>query len=600
MIQFNTQAPAEPPLLRIEPFKGMNVGVTPTQIDQSQSPEMLNMNIDERGALNKRTGYERVFPTSLGSGPVNGLYEFVKTDGTAIFLMAHGTKLYKQSGNNQPIVIYDKLANNRVDFFTMNDKCYVLDGKDLLQYDGTNFLPIDPYIPTMFISKDPTGGGTFHEDFNLLGTDFRESFSGNGEDKRFFLSQKGLVSEYIRVQVDGKNIPDTGAFNYNPGQGFIDFNTAPPKGTNNVIITARKPATDMPNKIKKCRFHTFFGGANDSRVFLAGNPDMPDVMFRSGLYDVTYWPENGFYKSKEKIMGFAKQYDSLIVERTGGKHQVTYQIDSDGYPTFPSKPLNDTIGTMAGQSIQIVENNPVSLSKDGVFMLTSSTVRDERNVSHISANIDDRLLKEPNLDRAVSVDFDKKYWLALNGNVYMFDYAQRSETNPYGEWFIYDNIPASCFLELNGQLYFGSSKEGLLYRFKKHSDPRPYNDDGQAIKAVWKSKYFTFGADERKKMISKVFYSLKPMGRGGADIYYRSDKKTSNLLKSTKIGVLDFNNIDFRNFSFVFASFPAEKAIKVKAKKVTHFQLIFENNYLDEGLGILSLGIKYSYQSEVK
>lgn len=592
--------PPEPPLLRIEPFKGLNLAVTPTQIDQSQSPEMLNMNIDERGALNKRTGYERVFPTSLGPGQINGMYVFRKSDGTEIFLITHGTKLYTQKGKEQPVVIYSNLANQKVDFFAMNDKCYVLDGKDLLQYDGTNFSPIVPYVPTMSISRDPAGGGVPYEDFNLIGTDFKDSFSGNGVDNRYQLSLKDLVSAYIKVEIDGVDIPDNGAFNFNPGQGWLEFVNPPPKGTNNVIITARRKPTDMSDRIKKCRFHAFFGGANDSRVFLSGNPDMPDVMFRSGLYDVSYWPENGFYKSKERIMGFAKQYDSLIVERTNGKHQVTYSIDNNGMATFPSKPINDQVGTIARESIQIIENNPVSLSKDGVYMLTSSAVRDERNVSHISANVDGRLLREPNLDKAVSFDFDKKYWLVVNGNAYILDYSMRSNSNPFGEWIMYDNIHASCFIQKGEDLIFGSSIEGLLYRFKKENELKPYSDDGKPIRAVWKSKYITFGMDERRKMVSRIFYSLKPIRRGGADIYYKSNKKSSDLLKTTRINILDFRDIDFANFSFLFSTFPQEKMIKIKAKKITHFQLIIENNKVDEGLGILSLGIKYIYQSEVK
>ncbi len=89
---------ADPPLLRVEPFKGMNTSVTPTQIDQSQSPDMLNMNIDERGSLNKRTGYERVFFKSLGEGPITGMYPFVKPDGSETLLFVHNGKLYKSDG----------------------------------------------------------------------------------------------------------------------------------------------------------------------------------------------------------------------------------------------------------------------------------------------------------------------------------------------------------------------------------------------------------------------------------------------------------------------------------------------------------------------
>ncbi|MEK5175082.1 hypothetical protein NST63_17945 [Heyndrickxia sp. FSL W8-0496] len=607
MARINVRTPLEPPLLRIEPFKGMNLSVTPTQIDQSQSPEMINMNIDERGALNKRTGYERVFQESLGPGQINGLYEYRKANGETYFLIAHGTKLYTQKGKEQPVMIYDKLLDQKVNFFTMNDMCYVMDGKDLLQYDGEKFSPIVPYVPTMSISRDPMGGGTMYEDFNLMGTEFKDSFSGNGVDVRYYLSLQDIDDDFIKVEVDGVEVPwfdesgqHAGKFWLNYEEGMVLFQEAPPKGTNNVVIRARKTKASFPERIKKCRFSVFYGGANDSRVFVAGNPEFPDCMWRSGLYDPSYWPENGFYKSKEKIMGFSKQYDSLVVERTGGKHQVTYEIDYEGNPSFPSKPINDSVGTIATESIQIIENNPVSLSRDGVYMLTSTNVRDERNVSHISANVDPWLMREQNLDKAVSIDFDKKYWLVVNGNAYILDYAQRSESSPFGEWIIYNNIHASCFIQIGEELIFGSSKEGLIYRFKKDNEINPYNDDGEPINAVWKSKYFTFGMDERRKMVSKVFYSLKPTSRGSVNIYYKSNKKSSELLKTTYVDTLDFRNIDFNRFTFLFSTFPLESMVKIKAKKITHFQLILENNNLDEGLGLLSLGIKYKFQSEVK
>lgn len=151
-----------------------------------------------------------------------------------------------------------------------------------------------------------------------------------------------------------------------------------------------------------------------------------------------------------KVMGFSKQYDYLIVERPNGKHMINFQITEAGDVSFPSKPINNQVGAIASGSIQIIENNPVSLSKDGVYMLVASNVRDERNVVHVSSNIDRKLLLESGLNNAVSVDFDKKYWLALNGNVYVLDYTQKSTENRYGEWYVYNNINASCFLVKDG------------------------------------------------------------------------------------------------------------------------------------------------------
>src|SRR5690606_20475654 len=132
--------------------------------------------------------------------------------------------------------------------------------------------------------------------------------------------------------------------------------------TNNVIITAGKTVTGYPERIKNCSFSIGFGGSNDTRTFISGNPNLAEYVFRSGLQDPTYWPENGYYKFVEKVMGFSKQYDYLIVERLNGKHQVSYHLTDAGDVSFPSKPINDEVGTIARGSIQIVDNNPVSLS----------------------------------------------------------------------------------------------------------------------------------------------------------------------------------------------------------------------------------------------
>lgn len=93
--------PSPPPLLDIELFKGINLSVKETQIDQSQSPDMLNMNIDTRGSLNKRTGYIRLFETHLGEGKTNGIFQFKKEDGTKEILFAHGGSLYRLDDLNE-------------------------------------------------------------------------------------------------------------------------------------------------------------------------------------------------------------------------------------------------------------------------------------------------------------------------------------------------------------------------------------------------------------------------------------------------------------------------------------------------------------------
>jgi hypothetical protein len=200
------------------------------------------------------------------------------------------------------------------------------------------------------------------------------------------------------------------------------------------------------------------------------------------------------------------------------------------------------------------------------------------------------------------VDFDKKYWLAINSHVYLLDYTQKTTANPYGEWFVYDNIPASCFVEMGGFLYFGSSSEGLVYRFKKEYDGDAYNDDGVAINAYWVSKPLTFDADEMKKYVDSLYFSLKPASKTSVEIYYTTEQAENVLIttKNVQFNLFDFSTLDFSNFTFFTSTFPVEVKSKVKAKQINRFQLKIKNDILDESLTILSLGIEYRYQSKIR
>lgn len=93
-------------VLTVDQFRGINLSVTPSQIDQRESPDMLNMNIDERGALNKRTGYKRLNEYSMGSGQINGMQVYRKPNGEDEFLFAFNNKLYatlRVPGRGEPI-----------------------------------------------------------------------------------------------------------------------------------------------------------------------------------------------------------------------------------------------------------------------------------------------------------------------------------------------------------------------------------------------------------------------------------------------------------------------------------------------------------------
>lgn len=585
-------------MFKINAFRGLNSIDTATALDDNESPDMRNMFLDERKCLRKRYGYERMFPTALGTGKINGIFQYQQLNNpNPFFIMAYGTKLYTVNTTVKtlaPTQIYDGLADTQVTFFQMNNKCYIMDGTHYLVYDGTTVSPVIPYIPTIMMSTNPaTSVGEPFEDVNFLTKYFKQSFSGDNTTKIYQLALTGLDAALPTITID--NVATT-AFTYNAALGQVTFTNAPTKGTNNVVIQASKTGIDNPSIIMGCRFAMAFGGTNDSRIFVSGNPLYPNFMYRSGLYDPTYFEENGFYRvgtPDDPITGFARQYSYLIVFKQQSIYNVEYDIsDSTGVATFPIKMINDSVGCYAKNSIQIIDNAPVFMDRNGVYSLNQTNLKDERNVEILSTRIENLLLFEKNLQNAVAIDYDQKYYLAVNGLIFVFDYRQ-------SEWFVFDDFPVDCFLEFNRNLYFGY--QGMIYRYMDDgSNPSPYNDDGRPIAAYWRSKIMSFGSDEELKFVKKVFYSIMPSTDTSAQLWYTTNKKNRKFFKESTYKTVGYNTWNYTTFTYGSVNFPQESSNKVKQKKIIYFQIELRNEKLNEGLNILSVGIQYIYQRYIK
>lgn len=382
----------------------------------------------------------------------------------------------------------------------------------------------------------------------------------------------------------------------------ITFVLKPEKGINTIELKAAikltsEETTKKHNMILKCSNAFLFGGSNDSRVFLYGNPEFPNRLFRSGVtdkgLDPSYFPENAFQNvgpDNEKIQGLKRQYDTAVIIKEHSIEHMAYEMGADG-GFFPTRPLNGEVGCIATGSIQLVENNPIFLSNRGVYMLTQSNVRDERNVTMISLRVNKKLLTE-DLINAISEDYERRYILSFpNGRAYVYDYYNEA-------WYIWDNINASCFIEYKGKLYFGT--EGTICRFKEPGNTKNYNDDGIAINSYWQSKLFDFGVPYMTKLVEKVFFNLKPNVHTSTKLTFRTDRKEYNFALEHRLDQVNFWNMDFSKFGFITSQLPQEIATKVKAKKITYLQLTFTNNEIDEPMALLNIDLKYRMQTEKK
>lgn len=610
-----TRKPPEP--IVIDQFRGVDFSANATQVALNRSPDALNMIPDEKFFPCKRTGIKRVFQTVLGTGKVNGLHLFKTTAGTKIRLLHHGTKLYTwDDSGNQPTLIYSGMEDHDSNAFVMNNKLYLQDGTNYLVYDGTTVSDVttNAYIPTLTMGRSKDGGGNAFENFNLINPYFKDSFSPDGTSKTYPLSLSGLDATPIVASLD-KGVTfdkfETTHFTVDRVTGIVTWITAPPTGTDTMVIKAAKTVIGYADRIKKCTISAQFGGTNDTRVFLSGNPDFKNMDWRSGLYDPTYFPDLGYTKiggDSTAIMGYKKQSNALMIIKEDSQQDATsflrtFQLNSDGTVSYPIQQGTIGVGCIAKKSIQIIEDKPFFLSRKGIHSLETTSIANERNTSHKSQLIDLKLLTEPNLSEAVSTEYQRRYWVAINGNVYVMDedmkYTDENGQIQY-EWFFLNGINASCFLE-DGYLYFGDSTQGMIWRFKTDSEVDPYTDDENTpIPAYWTTPLTNIGTYSQYKIVKNVIVTIAPNARTSADIYYNSDDIKDEFTESQGMSLFDFNSIDFNDWTFITSSMPKPIATNTKERKIVFFGVKVKNDVLGQSLGLYSIEIKYDFLGTVK
>lgn len=603
----------QPEMQVISLWKGVNKYVTPSEIAENELADAQNIQLYDNGLIDKRYGYEKVYNTSLGNSKINGIYNALWY---SYIVFAWGTGLYKQSGSNAPVSIYNSLTNTSGYFFTMSGYLFYINGTEFVKIDNSfNVVTVESiaYIPTTIIGRSPSGGGTVYEAVNLLQPGRKNSFIGDGSATDYHLDTTGLDATFVTATVGGAAKVETTDFTVNRTTGIVTFNVAPANGSgvDNVVITFYKTVSGYANKIKNCTIQpVLFGGDNDTRVFLANG----NTRYHSGLFDATYWPDLNYTKigsDQANITKLTQQIDTQVIlkEHKGfepsiwtSRYDLTVTTNSSGVivtstVTFPVQPINGIAGCDAKNCCEIVQNNPVFLdTQDGLYQLVTSNVRDQRVVSRMSDRINKDLLNEPNLSNATSFLNGYKFGICVNNNAYVWDYRLDAF---YGKW---TNINASCFAMIGTDLYFGGSSVGMLYRMKTSTSLLPYDDDGVAIQCYVLTKYFSFGKNWLKKLLSRIFIDLKCIPRCSTTVSYTTDKdSTAKYLPIARRDLFDYSLIDYSKYSYgTSLGFPKAIMRKIREKGFVWIQFKYENNNLDEGMPFVSTQYQYIDQGFVK
>lgn len=591
----------------------LNGGIVYTDLPQKlldhQSPSMINLWFKER-ILGKRYGQEYLFP-SLGAFGILSAYDKLYK-GKLIFTAS--TNMYSLDlATKTTTLLYSSLTAEKGSFFVMQGVLYYKNNGSYVKYDGTTVSVVIGKIPLVVTGRAPSGGGTVYEQYNRLQAGFSNSFSGNGTDTVYHLTQTGLDATTVTCTVNGVTKTEGTDFTVDRTLGTVTFTTAPIAGTDNVVITAYKTDSASRDVFMACLYSITFGGDNDSRVFFAGPTT---TYYYSGLLDPSYLPENQYNNAgvdDTPIYGFGKQYNVLVVFKERSAFSVTYSFDGTTV-RFPMSELNSSMGCDMPWTIQVINNRLTwCTTYAGPQTLVSTLIKDEKNVRPIGENIKGTgnypgLLNETkaSLQSATSADAYGHYWLCVGSKVWAWNYeiSPFSDTgDPYQDqirlaWFPFDNINANCFIAVDQDLYYGDRASGQIAHFIAN-----LNDFGNPITGRWRTKVLNFGVIGFFITILGLWFNTG--AKVGATISIKHMNDNGDIYRSATIPRGKTNSFNWSTFNWSAFTWGVPKyfqaiAQRIILKNLPYYQVEFSNSELNQDLSISDLKIQHVLGKQVR
>lgn len=583
-------------IVKIGKFLGINENPDgDTKLKLGEASEMRNWRVTKDGHLQIRQGYAPI--ATLGSTPVLGMWHGY-INGVEKTVASCGGKLYSVDIAAKTATEIGSVTGTYAHFFGFDKKLYLLTGSKYYVYDGTTLSEVEGYRPLISISVPPAGGGTSLEQVNKLNGLRRVWISPDGTATTLHLPEKGLTSiDYVKKTSDGTSVTYSSVDLVN---GTVTFPTAPANGTNTIEIGYTYP-TNYRSQIEAMRFSETYNGETDTRIFVYGdgsNKAIYSGLDYSGNPRADYFPdmnEMAVDSANTPITAMIKHYDRLLTFKTDGAFITTYGTitASDGgtIAAFYTSPLNRAIGNVAFGQAVLVRNNPFTLFGRSVYewQLSSYAAKDERNAKSKSDRVSETL-GSLNLASATCFDdeYNTEYYVCQNETAVVYNYTSDA-------WYVYKNIPATCFLSIGGEMYFGTS-DGKIMHFSRAFR----NDNGEDIQAYWQSGAMDFGADFRTKFSSDMWFALKPESQARFMATVESNLKSDYDEKVIAASLVTFSHADFAHFSFCTNRKPQMIRARIKAKKYTFLRLIFTSVSSSATATILGADIKVRYAGNVK
>lgn len=599
-------------VLRIKKFLGLNENPDgDTKIKDGELSELRNFRITRDGHLQVRPGTKTVCRLreawdawAADHAPATetpvfcGAWEGMAGNARHL-LAAFGGVVFDVDADAWTARAVGTCAQDQASFFGFGGKVYLLDGKELMSWDGgdTEFAPVVGYAPVTVTACSPTGKGTVLENVNRLNGLRRVRYSPDGTATVFHLPEQE-VSKIVKVE--GTEVSHTDDLK----AGTLTFASAPSKGTNTVTVTYRK-GEGARAEVTGMRFAELYNGAVDTRVFLYGDGTNRTVYSGidgdTGLPSAEYFPdlyEAAVGESNTPITALVRHYARLLAFKTDSAWSIQYGTVAldDGRATaaFYVTPVNRQIGNEAPGQVRLLENNPLTLDGGSVYQWRATSTSGNITSSETNAKrISDRVAATlKGFDFARTVTFNRKqeheFWLLNGETAVVLNYANDS-------WYIYQGLPFRQMLEVDGEVC-GFAEDGRILRLSGEYR----NDDGRPIDAYAATGAMDFGRDWQLKYSPMVFVAIQPESNARIAVTAESNRRSDYPEKTVAMSFVTFTNADFNHWSFRTNRKPQVKRVKLKVKKATFYKLIFKSRSASATATVLETDVQLRYAGNVK
>lgn len=232
---------------------------------------------------------------------------------------------------------------------------------------------------------------------------------------------------------------------------------------------------------------------------------------------------------------------------------------------------------------------------------TGNEAVNERYASLRSWFVNPRLVNEANLSEAVAVSFGGRYYLAVNGRVYVADisagstYESRAGGYQY-DWWYWEGVPVRVWYTEEERLMFGTEDGKICALDGSCWDV--WANERREIECHWLTPVLDLGTRAYYKKIKNAYAIAEPYDRSAVRLSYVLGGLENEVL-DRRMSVFDFNDVDFNDMAFETDAGPRNVPSGAKAKKVMFVQFKLSNEP-GRKCGLYGLTVLYTVGGKYK